>query len=190
MLENISWFGEFGIDDVQRFGGKNASLSEMQRTLKNEGVRVPDGFATAVDAYRAYVATNDLAGPLQRELDLLRAGQQTLAETGAHIRRLFLDADFPDSVAAEIRAAYSELCKKSRVEDVAVAVRSSATAEDLPEKVWDRNGPRFAGAEFDAPCVIPLRKRRNPVHPFSHCPQSVHFPLWEFQSRPRPSHLR
>ncbi len=140
MVENISWFGEFGIVDVQRFGGKNASLSEMQRMLKNDGVRVPDGFATAVDAYRAYVATNDLAGPLQRELDLLKASRQTLAETGAHIRKLFLDTDFPDAVAEEIRAAYAELCKKNGVEDVPVAVRSSATAEDLP-------GASFAGQQ-------------------------------------------
>jgi pyruvate,water dikinase len=140
MTENIAWFGDFGIYDVPRFGGKNASLSEMQRTLRNEGVRVPDGFATSVAVYRSYVTENRLADPLRRELDLFDSGRQTLAEAGAHIRRLFLDAYFPESVAAEIRAAYEELCTKSGVKDVAVAVRSSATAEDLP-------GASFAGQQ-------------------------------------------
>src|SRR6478672_5077002 len=118
MTENIAWFGDFGIYDVPRFGGKNASLSEMQRTLRNEGVRVPEGFATSVAVYRSYVTENRLADPLRRELDLFDAGRQILAEAGAHIRGLFLDANFPESVAAEIRAAYEELCTKSGVKDV------------------------------------------------------------------------
>src|SRR5689334_8765005 len=108
MTENISWFGDFGISDVPRFGGKNASLSEMQKKLRNEGVRVPEGFATSVAVYRSYVTGNRLADPLRRELDAFVAGRQTLAEVGAHIRRLFLDADFPESIAAEIRTAYEE----------------------------------------------------------------------------------
>ena len=119
--------------DVGRVGGKNASLGEMIRTLASGGIRVPDGFATTADAYREYVAENGIEGRMRAALDAFRSGSRTLQETGAAIRRLFLDGAFPEPIAAAIRQAYADLCHDSGRESVAVAVRSSATAEDLPE---------------------------------------------------------
>jgi pyruvate,water dikinase len=122
-----------GVADVGRVGGKNASLGEMMRHLDSEGVRVPAGFATTADAYRNYISANGIATKLADKLAALKQGKTSLAEAGAAIRQLFLDGEFPDEVAAEIRAAYRELSRKADMRDVAVAVRSSATAEDLPD---------------------------------------------------------
>ena len=129
----IAWFETLGIGDVARVGGKNASLGEMTRTLKKEGVRVPDGFATTAAAYRDYVAINGIERELRTRLEALKRGKASLHETGAAIRQLFLDREFPAATAGAIRDAYRELCRRSGIETVAVAVRSSATAEDLPD---------------------------------------------------------
>ena len=124
---------DVGVADVGRVGGKNASLGEMIRTFKNRGVRVPEGFATTADAYREYIRANDIAGKLRSKLEAFEQGRTSLAETGAAIRQLFLDGEFPESLAAPIRAAYRNLSGSTGQEQVAVAVRSSATAEDLPD---------------------------------------------------------
>ena len=129
---SILWFEEVGVADVPRVGGKNASLGEMVRALSGAGVQVPPGFATTAAAYRAMVAGSGIGGAMQARLDALRNGTASLAETGAAIRRLILDAGIPEGLAAEIRAAYRELAGRRGVAEPAVAVRSSATAEDLP----------------------------------------------------------
>jgi pyruvate,water dikinase len=130
----IAWFETLGIGDVPRVGGKNASLGEMARTLAAEGVSVPDGFATTASAYRDYVTANGIEPKLRERIAALEAGQTSLQETGEAIRRLFLAGRFPDAQAAEIRAAYRELARRRGGEEApAVAVRSSATAEDLPQ---------------------------------------------------------
>jgi pyruvate,water dikinase len=129
----IAWFETLGIGDVARVGGKNASLGEMTRTLKGEGIRVPDGFATTAAAYREYTAVNRIDAELRTRLDALKRGSASLHETGTAIRRLFLEGEFPAATAAAIREAYRELGRRSGLETVSVAVRSSATAEDLPD---------------------------------------------------------
>lgn len=129
----VVWFGEVGVADVPRVGGKNASLGELISALTSEGVRVPDGFATTADAYRAYVAHNDLETRIRAELDAYRASRTTLRAAGEAIREAFLSGELPPELAGEIRAAYRELARRSGVDAVAVAVRSSATAEDLPD---------------------------------------------------------
>ena len=129
----IAWFEEVGMDDVAQVGGKNASLGEMVRALRTEGVRVPDGFATTASAYREYVATNGLAADMVARLAAMKSGKASLRETGAAIRRLFLDSDFPLPIASAIRGAYRELSERIGTEEASVAVRSSATAEDLPQ---------------------------------------------------------
>lgn len=129
----VLWFENLGRSDVPRVGGKNASLGEMVRTLDKKGVRVPEGFATTSDAYWRYLEVNGLKAPIQRALADLAAGKATLAETGAAIRRDILRGDWPAETADAIRAAYRELCRRIGREDVDVAVRSSATAEDLPD---------------------------------------------------------
>jgi pyruvate,water dikinase len=128
----VLWFADVGIADVARVGGKNASLGEMLRTLAAAGVRVPDGFATTAEAFRHHVTANGLAAPIAEALSAFHAGAASLQETGAALRRRFLDSEIPPATAEAIRAAYRELARRAGRPDPAVAVRSSATAEDLP----------------------------------------------------------
>jgi pyruvate,water dikinase len=120
-------------DDLARVGGKNASLGEMIGALGTEGVRVPGGFATTADAYRQFIADNALEDRIQAELHAYRSGEQSLRETGEAIRGLILEGSLPADLAAAIRDAYQDLAEQRGTPEPDVAVRSSATAEDLPE---------------------------------------------------------
>ncbi|MFW5969236.1 MAG: PEP/pyruvate-binding domain-containing protein, partial [Halofilum sp. (in: g-proteobacteria)] len=122
-----------GVEDVGVVGGKNASLGEMIRHLGAVGVRVPEGFATTADAYRDFIAAGDLADRLRAEFDRRAAGEQSLAATGSRIRQLFMETELPTRLAREIGEAYAALGRELGREDPDVAVRSSATAEDLPQ---------------------------------------------------------
>ncbi|WKZ18428.1 MAG: phosphoenolpyruvate synthase [Candidatus Jettenia sp. CY-1] len=135
MMNNkyIRWFENVSSQDVPLVGGKNASLGEMISMLKDEGIRVPDGFATTSDAYWEFVKQNNLREKIQANLDDFKCGSKQLEDTGKSIRRFFFHGTFPDDIAQNIRDAYRELCKRYRMDEVDVAVRSSATAEDLPE---------------------------------------------------------
>jgi pyruvate, water dikinase len=126
-------FEQVGMADLPAVGGKNASLGEMVRELASRGVRVPTGFATTADAYRGFVEVNSLEPKLRGCLDNYHGDGLSLPETGAAIRRLLLDSPFPDVLAEAIRVAYRELGERSGKAGPAVAVRSSATAEDLPD---------------------------------------------------------
>ena len=130
--QQVIWFEELSVNDVPRVGGKNASLGEMIRTLSGQGIRVPAGFATTADAYRELVAANDLAGRIQTELEAWRSGARSLEQVGRTLRQLFLHAHFPEPLTQAILDAYHELSRRSGMEEADVAVRSSATAEDLP----------------------------------------------------------
>ncbi len=132
-VKYIRWLEDLSSKDVSRVGGKNASLGEMIGALKAEGIRVPGGFATTADAYREFLKANDLREKIKERIEDLKTGQKTLDKVGSSIRRLFLRADFPQQIAADIRGAYQELCERNDDQEVAVAVRSSATAEDLPD---------------------------------------------------------
>ncbi|HEX5000783.1 MAG TPA: phosphoenolpyruvate synthase [Terriglobia bacterium] len=131
----IRWFEEVGNDDVASVGGKNASLGEMIRHLQSEGVRVPGGFATTADAYRDFLKHNNLESALRDEIHALDRGDRTLQEVGAAIRQAIRNGRFPEEIAQPIREAYRELSRRNGRSEpgLAVAVRSSATAEDLPE---------------------------------------------------------
>ena len=131
-------FESIGMGDVAMVGGKNASLGEMIGTLGGQGIRVPDGFATTADAYRLYISSNGIEPRIRELLGSLHAGERTLRDAGAEIRALILAGTLPPPVEQQLRDAYRELGRKSGREDPAVAVRSSATAEDLP-------GASFAG---------------------------------------------
>jgi pyruvate,water dikinase len=120
-------------DDVAHVGGKNASLGEMIGTLGAEGVRVPGGFATTADAYRQFIAENDLEDRIRAAVDAYRNGNQALRDTGEAIRSLILDSDLPADLSEAIRDAYRDLAGERGQDEPDVAVRSSATAEDLPE---------------------------------------------------------
>jgi pyruvate, water dikinase len=126
-------FEEVSSKDGGRVGGKNAALGEMIRTLKKQGVRVPDGFATTADAFRLFVRENKLDEKIRAEIQRLKKGSKSLAATGKALRTLFLKGKFPKQVQQQIREAYRDLCERYKNRTVDVAVRSSATAEDLPE---------------------------------------------------------
>ncbi len=118
--------------DVERVGGKNASLGEMISNLTSAGVSVPNGFATTADAYREFLSYEGLDSRIQQALDDLNVDDiRALTETGAKIRNWILDAPLPPQLEADVRTAFAKLQEGN--ESMAVAVRSSATAEDLPD---------------------------------------------------------
>jgi pyruvate,water dikinase len=124
-------FEKLGMHDVDKVGGKNASLGEMISHLAKLGVSVPGGFATSADAYREFLAHEGLAERVNRELAKLDVDDVTaLAETGARIRQWLMETPFPSALEKSIREGYAAL---SGGKDASVAVRSSATAEDLPD---------------------------------------------------------
>lgn len=129
----IKWFNDTGIGDIASVGGKNASLGELSQALGSAGVRVPEGFATTADAYRAFLAHNGLEPRIREQIDRYRGGGATLRQAGAAIRELFLGAEFPADIDALVREHYRLLSGRSGQPQVSVAVRSSATAEDLPD---------------------------------------------------------
>ena len=132
-FQYVCRFRELGIDDVPLVGGKNASLGEMYQALSGEGVLVPNGFATTAQAYRDYLAHNDLETRIREALTQLDVDDvDALATTGAQIRGWIVDAELPPRLASEIGAAYAEMSAEYGA-DTDVAVRSSATAEDLPD---------------------------------------------------------
>ena len=130
---HVRWFETLGRGDVARVGGKNASLGEMVAHLDKKGVRVPPGFATTADAYWLYLDANGLQPRIAAALAELAAGKASLAETGAALRRMILQGEWPPETAKAIRESYVELSRRAGRSDVDVAVRSSATAEDLPD---------------------------------------------------------
>ncbi len=132
--QTIRWFADTSIDDVPLVGGKNASLGEMYRELSEFGIRVPNGFATTAAAFRRFLSANELE-PKIAELLAGWDGHDVdeLTARARRIRRLIMAADLTDELRAGIAGAYRALSSEAGVENVDVAVRSSATAEDLPE---------------------------------------------------------
>ncbi|MDQ4489920.1 phosphoenolpyruvate synthase [Sinomonas sp. ASV486] len=126
-------FDVVGIEDVPRVGGKNASLGELTQHLRAAGVAVPEGFATTADAYRLFIGENSIRDSMAALVDAYRSGQTGLRDTGAALRELILSGTFPETLTTAITAAYRDLATRVGRDRPAVAVRSSATAEDLPE---------------------------------------------------------
>ena len=126
-LSNLS------LKDLPLVGGKNASLGEMIQALQPEGIQIPNGFAITIEAYRQYLQTNNLTGKIKYYLAEMERGNMTLEQAGKAIRQLFEQSSFPAAIQAEIIVAYNELCRFYNSDRVDVAVRSSATAEDLPD---------------------------------------------------------
>jgi pyruvate, water dikinase len=154
----VRWFESLGSRDVGMVGGKNASLGEMIRALKKEGIGVPDGFATTAEAYWKFLEANDLRERLKSQLNDLNSRNKPLHEVGRAIRSLFLHAEFPEDIARDIREAYRELCRKSGTEEVDVAVRSSATAEDLPEASFAGQQETFLNVTGEAELLEACRR--------------------------------
>ena len=129
----VVWFEKLRRIDVAKVGGKNSSLGEMIQTLGERGVDVPAGFATTADAYWNYVDENGIRDAMAALIADWTTGKASLAETGATVRKLFLRGDWPKETAKAISDAYRELSERAGRTDASVAVRSSATAEDLPD---------------------------------------------------------
>ena len=134
----IKWYSEVGIADVGSVGGKNAALGEMYSNLAPLGVNIPDGFALTVAAYRYFFKETGLDNQIKEILSDLNTGNiNNLQIRGKKTREAILKADLPIPLQEAVAKAYADLEKKYG-EDTDVAVRSSATAEDLP-------GASFAG---------------------------------------------
>ncbi|ELA8170192.1 phosphoenolpyruvate synthase [Vibrio parahaemolyticus] len=132
MQKNTLWFNGLSMDDVDKVGGKNASLGEMVSNLANVGVSVPNGFATTSYAFNRFLDHEGLDERIHQLLDELDVDDvEALRKTGATIRQWVLQAPFPADLEQEIRNNYEELIEGNT--ELSVAVRSSATAEDLPD---------------------------------------------------------
>ncbi|MFC3627286.1 phosphoenolpyruvate synthase [Vogesella amnigena] len=135
MAENyVIWFEKLRMTDVESVGGKNASLGEMISQLANSGVRVPGGFATTADAYRDFLRHNGLADRINDALGKLDVDDVTeLAKVGKQIRQWIIDTPFPEKLENDVKQAWDKMVADAGGADISVAVRSSATAEDLPD---------------------------------------------------------
>ncbi|CBV42317.1 phosphoenolpyruvate synthase [Halomonas elongata] len=149
MDDYILWFDHLGMDDVERVGGKNASLGEMISNLAGAGVTVPGGFATTAHAYREFLSHEGLNERINQRLSTLDVDDVTaLAEAGAEIRQWVIDTPLPPAFEQALRDSYEQLL--ARHPNLKVAVRSSATAEDLPDASFAGQQETFLNIEgFD-----------------------------------------
>ena len=132
-ISNVRWFADLGLGDLEQVGGKNASLGEMVSHLTDLGVRVPDGFATTAEAFHRFIGDTGLAERISGLLaDLDTDDTRALAATCKEIREAVVAQEFPADLEADIRTAYDKLVSEAGGE-ASFAVRSSATAEDLPD---------------------------------------------------------
>ena len=129
----IRWFEDIGADDVASVGGKNASLGEMVRNLGRYDIKVPPGFAITADGYRHFFSANNLKPLIASRLAELKGGKASIAEVGSTLRAAVLKAEWPEDLAVAICQAYRDLSQRLGSGEADVAVRSSATAEDLPD---------------------------------------------------------
>jgi pyruvate,water dikinase len=137
--EQVLWFDSIGLKDVPIVGGKNASLGEMIGQLASKGIRVPEGYAITTKGFREFVENSDLETRVKEIVTGLDPENPTdVAERGAKIRQAFLNAEFPEDLRREIAYNYWELGRRLGLDNPAVAIRSSATSEDL-------DGASFAG---------------------------------------------
>jgi len=155
---HVIWFENLGRNDVPRVGGKNASLGEMVAHLASRGVRVPPGFATTAQDYWGFVEANGLRETIADSLAALKAGHAPLAEVGAAIRREILRGVWPQDIAEAIRVAYRELGRRTGKTDADVAVRSSATAEDLPDASFAGQQETFLNIRGEAALLDACRR--------------------------------
>ena len=134
MTANVLWLHDLRLSDLAQVGGKNSSLGEMIGELSGLGVSVPGGFATTADAFKAFIAHNTLHARIYDKLATVDVEDvPALTRAGAEIRGWVIDAPLQPDLDADIRSAYAKLCADAGAADIAVAVRSSATAEDLPD---------------------------------------------------------
>lgn len=154
----IRWFNELGIDDVPLVGGKNASLGEMYQTLTSKGIRIPNGFAITAQAYRYVLEQANAWDALHATMDGLDPDDvEDLARRGARARDIIYSAGLPADLQLEIRQA-AERLKKEYGEGLSLAVRSSATAEDLPSASFAGQQDTYLNISGDAALLDACRR--------------------------------
>ena len=134
MSDLVLWLDALRLSDLGKVGGKNSSLGEMIGHLSKLGVSVPGGFATTADAFKQFIAQSGLAQRIQDRLASLDVEDvSALTAAGGEIRRWVIETPLIPDFDKAVREAYARLCERAGAADIAVAVRSSATAEDLPD---------------------------------------------------------
>ena len=130
----IKFFNQIGIKDIPVVGGKNASLGEMYQNLANKGIQIPNGIATTSDAYFYFLKESGLDSKIREKINNIDTNNlRKLSKVSQEIRDLIIKTPFPKDLEEEISMAYLELSKSEKINNLVVAVRSSATAEDLPD---------------------------------------------------------
>ncbi len=155
---DVLWFEDLDSEDVPRVGGKNASLGEMIQNLKAQGIAVPDGFATTAEAFRRFVTENDLDDYIADEIDRLHRDDSSLREVGRNIRRAILHGGFSETTREAIEDAYEELSHRYNTNAADVAVRSSATAEDLPDASFAGQQETYLNVHGTGPLLDACRR--------------------------------
>jgi len=140
-------FDEIDKNDVAVVGGKNSSLGEIIQQLQKDNISVPDGFATTSDLFRQFITFNKLDEPINKLINAYNKKLITTHEAGTQLRKLILDGVFSENMSGSIKMAYENLSSKYGEDDVIVAVRSSATAEDLPEASFAGQHDSFLNVE-------------------------------------------
>lgn len=159
MSKFIKFFDELGIKDVPQVGGKNASLGEMYRKLTSKGVRVPNGFATTSYAYNYFMEEAGLKNKIREILKGLDTRNvKDLMIRGEKVRKAIIATEFPEDFKKEIREAYLLLSKHYQTNQIDVAVRSSATAEDLPDASFAGQQETFLNIRGEEYLMLAVRK--------------------------------
>jgi pyruvate,water dikinase len=158
-MKFIKFFNELGIKDVPEVGGKNASLGEMYVKLSKKGINIPNGFATTASAYDYFLKTS---GVKEKLVEIFKGLDTTnvkdLAKRGKKARETIIKAELPDDFKNEIREAYAKMSKQYGKSDVDVAVRSSATAEDLPDASFAGQQETFLNIKGEKELLLAVRK--------------------------------
>ena len=159
MSANILWLQDLRLSDLAQVGGKNSSLGEMIGNLAKLGVSVPGGFATTADAFRDFIAHNQLHQRIFDRLATLDVEDVTaLTAAGKEIRGWVIDAPLQPQLDTDIRSAYEKLAAENGGGDIAVAVRSSATAEDLPDASFAGQQETFLNVTGSDDVVVKVKE--------------------------------
>ncbi len=159
-MKYIRWFHNLSLNDLPLVGGKNASLGEMISQLKAQGIRIPDGFAITAQAYWYYLAHNNFTGVMQKTMKQLTdyGDIVLLRKIGHEIRSLLVSGSLPPDLSQEILQAYHELSQEYNQEACDVAVRSSATAEDLPTASFAGQQETYLNVRGDEQLLVNCKK--------------------------------
>ncbi|NCU30098.1 phosphoenolpyruvate synthase, partial [Candidatus Saccharibacteria bacterium] len=159
MAKYVKFFNELGIKDVPMVGGKNASLGEMYQKLTKSGIRVPNGFATTAEAYRHFLKDTDTQQKLKDILNGLNTRNVVdLAKRGQLARQAILDAELPKDLQKEVITAYRKLSSLYKTKNLSVAVRSSATAEDLPDASFAGQQETYLNVSGEQDILVAVKK--------------------------------